>query len=59
MTAEKWAEFADTALASSALTTRFADGLEVCSASPVLRRAADCFPDLRTGGAALMALHAV
>ena len=41
MTAEKWAEFADTALASSALTTRFAGGHEVCSTTSVLRRAAD------------------
>ncbi len=41
MTAEKWAKFADIALASSALTTRFAEGHEVCSTTPVLRRAAD------------------
>ena len=41
MTAEKWAEFADTVLASSALTTRFATGHKVCSTTPVLRRAAD------------------
>ena len=41
MTAEKWAEFADTVLASSALTTRFATGHKVYSTTPVLRRAAD------------------
>ncbi len=41
MTAEEWAEFADAVLASSALATRFATGHEVCSTTPVLRRAAD------------------
>ncbi len=41
MTAEEWAEFADAVLASSALATRFATGHEVCSTTPVLRRAAN------------------
>ena len=39
MTTEKWTELADIVLASSSLTTRFAAGHALCSASPVLRRA--------------------
>ncbi len=38
MTKNQWMDFAETALAASALTTRFAEGHAVCSGTPALRR---------------------
>ncbi len=38
MTENQWIEFAETALAASALTTRFAEGHAVCSGTQALRR---------------------